>query len=148
MALGHWPPSELPTYCRADHGILNKSSTFLHRESPGRVEEVALIAGHAKWLGPGSNRRHMDFQSIALPTELPNQKSSGCPIDRVPNRTFCVFHCQFDATPRRAGKRFAFGPRIDGEIGLILDPGQAHNIESGVVAVGKTTAECDPRIGA
>ena len=27
----------------------------------------------AKWLGAGSNRRHMDFQSIALPTELPNQ---------------------------------------------------------------------------
>src|SRR5688572_2857944 len=25
----------------------------------------------AKWAGPGSNRRHMDFQSIALPTELP-----------------------------------------------------------------------------
>ena len=24
-----------------------------------------------KWTGPGSNRRHMDFQSIALPTELP-----------------------------------------------------------------------------
>jgi hypothetical protein len=26
-----------------------------------------------KWSGPGSNRRHMDFQSIALPTELPDQ---------------------------------------------------------------------------
>ena len=24
-----------------------------------------------KWTGAGSNRRHMDFQSIALPTELP-----------------------------------------------------------------------------
>jgi site-specific DNA recombinase len=24
-----------------------------------------------QWYGPGSNRRHMDFQSIALPTELP-----------------------------------------------------------------------------
>ncbi len=23
-----------------------------------------------KWTEPGSNRRHMDFQSIALPTEL------------------------------------------------------------------------------
>ena len=25
-----------------------------------------------KWSGAGSNRRHMDFQSIALPTELPD----------------------------------------------------------------------------
>ena len=25
------------------------------------------------WCGPGLNRRHMDFQSIALPTELPHQ---------------------------------------------------------------------------
>jgi hypothetical protein len=25
-----------------------------------------------KWSGPGLNRRHMDFQSIALPTELPD----------------------------------------------------------------------------
>lgn len=25
----------------------------------------------SKWSGPGLNRRHMDFQSIALPTELP-----------------------------------------------------------------------------
>jgi hypothetical protein len=24
------------------------------------------------WCGPGLNRRHMDFQSIALPTELPH----------------------------------------------------------------------------
>jgi hypothetical protein len=27
-----------------------------------------------KWSGPGSNRRHMDFQSIALPTELPDPR--------------------------------------------------------------------------
>ena len=25
------------------------------------------------WLGPESNRRHVDFQSTALPTELPSQ---------------------------------------------------------------------------
>ena len=40
-----------------------------------RYQDVAnpihrLAAG--EWLGAGSNRRHMDFQSIALPTELPN----------------------------------------------------------------------------
>ena len=26
-----------------------------------------------KWLGTESNRRHTDFQSVALPTELPSQ---------------------------------------------------------------------------
>ena len=25
-----------------------------------------------KWCGPGLNRRHKDFQSFALPTELPH----------------------------------------------------------------------------
>jgi hypothetical protein len=27
------------------------------------------------WLGAESNRRHVDFQSTALPTELPSRKS-------------------------------------------------------------------------
>ena len=27
-----------------------------------------------KWLGPESNQRHKDFQSSALPTELPSQQ--------------------------------------------------------------------------
>ena len=32
------------------------------------------------WCGPGSNRRHKDFQSFALPTELPHHPSAkaGC----------------------------------------------------------------------
>ncbi len=33
-------------------------------------QQIHLIS---EWSGAGSNRRHMDFQSIALPTELPNQ---------------------------------------------------------------------------
>ena len=38
---------------------------------------VALTLGRSglligKWLGAGSNRRHQDFQSCALPTELPS----------------------------------------------------------------------------
>src|SRR5262249_50030129 len=28
---------------------------------------------HEEWLGPESNRRHVDFQSTALPTELPSR---------------------------------------------------------------------------
>ena len=31
------------------------------------------------WSRAGSNRRHMDFQSIALPTELPDHKKNGGP---------------------------------------------------------------------
>ena len=50
-------------------------------EEPGKSSQGYLFgyAGDAehrffeKWSGPGSNRRHMDFQSIALPTELPGR---------------------------------------------------------------------------
>jgi hypothetical protein len=31
------------------------------------------------WCGAGSNRRHKDFQSFALPTELPHRNFSGTP---------------------------------------------------------------------
>ena len=38
------------------------------------LQQVAtqfVIRTHQRWTGPGSNRRHQDFQSCALPTELP-----------------------------------------------------------------------------
>jgi hypothetical protein len=38
----------------------------------------------AVWLGPESNRRHVDFQSTALPTELPSRDGA----DRVAPRGF------------------------------------------------------------
>ena len=34
------------------------------------------IWAQKKWLGTGSNRRHADFQSAALPTELPSHSAS------------------------------------------------------------------------
>ena len=34
----------------------------------------------AKWSGPGLNWRHTDFQSVALPTELPDQKTRRQPF--------------------------------------------------------------------
>ena len=46
----------------------------------GRIARDADIARAGKggekkkWLGPGSNRGHEDFQSSALPTELPSPK--------------------------------------------------------------------------
>jgi hypothetical protein len=30
------------------------------------------------WCGAGSNRRHKDFQSFALPTELPHHRIEDC----------------------------------------------------------------------
>src|ERR1700736_3779656 len=44
------------------------------------VRQPSLFADQAKtglateWLGAESNRRHVDFQSTALPTELPSRK--------------------------------------------------------------------------
>ena len=41
------------------------------------------------WSKPGLNRRHMDFQSIALPTELPDHLDTRYILDGGPdeNRT-------------------------------------------------------------
>jgi hypothetical protein len=38
---------------------------------PQRMRDVRAY----QWTGPGSNRRHQDFQSCALPTELPVQNA-------------------------------------------------------------------------
>lgn len=43
-----------------------------HPERGRGIASVALRRG-IKWPRPGSNRRHQDFQSCALPTELPGQ---------------------------------------------------------------------------
>ena len=38
------------------------------------------------WLGPESNRRHVDFQSTALPTELPSRLPMRIDINDAPDR--------------------------------------------------------------
>jgi hypothetical protein len=43
--------------------------------------EPTKVANHAaspskEWLGAESNRRHEDFQSSALPTELPSRRAT------------------------------------------------------------------------
>ncbi len=51
----------------------------------GRMVRVSVRASHRKkWTGAGLNRRHTDFQSVALPTELPvqNIKITEIPIHR------------------------------------------------------------------
>ena len=44
-----------------------------------RVVKISVV-----WLGPESNQRHMDFQSTALPTELPSHTQNRC--DNVKKR--------------------------------------------------------------
>jgi hypothetical protein len=39
-----------------------------------RINEHMMF-NRKSWLGAESNRRHVDFQSTALPTELPSRKS-------------------------------------------------------------------------
>src|ERR1700761_5608753 len=56
------------------------ASTSLRRQTkrsrfPIRMNETKkapFLEPSKLWCGPGLNRRHMDFQSIALPTELPH----------------------------------------------------------------------------
>ena len=55
---------------------------FLKKDTPQQDKSLLLALQHPIlhsgrqkkrwWLGTESNRRHMDFQSIALPTELPS----------------------------------------------------------------------------
>jgi hypothetical protein len=49
----------------------------LRMMSPARVKlsskEMMQSFASSKWLGAESNRRHEDFQSSALPTELPSR---------------------------------------------------------------------------
>src|SRR5437879_7002396 len=44
-----------------------------HRAVHNRAQKRATCRASPKWRGPESNRRHHDFQSCALPTELPRR---------------------------------------------------------------------------
>ena len=45
---------------------------------------IKVVKISAVWLGPESNQRHMDFQSTALPTELPSHTQNR--FDYIENR--------------------------------------------------------------
>src|SRR5262252_9664820 len=42
-----------------------------------------LFRAAGRWLGAELNRRHVDFQSTALPTELPSRENAWRPVRRV-----------------------------------------------------------------
>jgi hypothetical protein len=43
-----------------------------HKQKTLASSIPARVSVFLKWCGAGSNRRHKDFQSFALPTELPH----------------------------------------------------------------------------
>src|SRR3984893_16692336 len=83
------------------------------------VRQPSLSADQAKtglateWLGAESNRRHVDFQSTALPTELPSRwlcRSSGQPrtsgpVTKAENVQPPTPNVQFREVSRRARVR-------------------------------------------
>ena len=54
--------------------ILMRWSDRLLVVLPYRMNSVKTDENPKMWLGPESNRRHADFQSAALPTELPSRE--------------------------------------------------------------------------
>src|SRR5439155_8659872 len=55
--------------------IINKSTIFRQQHSIYKKNHNQSCGFYLKfplWYGAGSNRRHKDFQSFALPTELPH----------------------------------------------------------------------------
>ncbi len=51
-------------------------NTKLFRHPKQKNPSSAWVLISIWWCGPGSNRRHKDFQSFALPTELPHHPDS------------------------------------------------------------------------
>ena len=51
---------------------MQRSAAYAARRFSSPTDEKSK-----KWTGPGSNRRHLDFQSSALPTELPVRSPRG-----------------------------------------------------------------------
>ena len=53
---------------------------------------IKVVQIFAVWLGPESNQRHMDFQSTALPTELPSHTQNR--FDYIENRSKITWSIQ------------------------------------------------------
>ena len=52
-------------------GALHVQSGFWPKIKTGKLSLISIFP--LLWCGAGLNRRHKDFQSFALPTELPHQ---------------------------------------------------------------------------
>src|SRR6478609_4766732 len=59
-------------------------------QKPRATAGRAVVTGFLQWPGTESNRRHADFQSAALPTELPGLEcalATPCPSRTRPGRS-------------------------------------------------------------
>ena len=66
------PPLFLAIRCKTvGTAVFQCEQRWCHEKSPKPTRNRAFW----KWSGAGSNRRHQDFQSCALPTELPDHVS-------------------------------------------------------------------------
>ena len=75
-----FPKSCLPVDTRES---VEKLSRPIVRQSCPTVETtphppLSSRTSFVEWLGAESNRRHVDFQSTALPTELPSRDDADC----------------------------------------------------------------------
>ena len=57
----------------SDSEGLSEGPFDMHKRKNAQNKLKKPILGVCMWSGAESNRRHMDFQSIALPTELPDR---------------------------------------------------------------------------
>ncbi len=59
----------------AEQIIANSPFSAIKYTEARRMIKVHQVGGYMKWAGADLNRRHTDFQSVALPTELPAHKT-------------------------------------------------------------------------
>jgi hypothetical protein len=80
----NYDPPKTPNYAERTTGPRSEISAIdleariiwiadAHRGDGRRFIVPAFFMLNEIWLGPESNRRHVDFQSTALPTELPSR---------------------------------------------------------------------------
>jgi hypothetical protein len=90
-------------YVRAGARVPASGEQGLRRQKSAKPR---TSSGASWWTGTESNRRHMDFQSIALPTELPVRNRG----NNIPKP-----HIEINGRPRgNARQTGAYGPRRKG----------------------------------
>src|ERR1700722_6965486 len=111
--------------------------------------------GKQRWPGPESNRRHADFQSAALPAELPGRAKGATIVDRArgcqagyprPHTWLFVLKGTRCGMLRRLGKRplpqpDARGDRIDGTPLTMSEESFSQNFKDTLGLVGITVAD-------
>ena len=69
----------------ASHATPAESAARVSRDQPRASYLVVVVL---EWLGTESNRRHADFQSAALPTELPSREPHKLTAPHTPFNPF------------------------------------------------------------